>query len=280
MATAPVKSQPLHNFSLPHLKWGKNQTSNQRCRKLNESSRDSTCIDHHLHNQNNRSSASEAESDGGSSSHHQDTVNQRNSVGSTRTGKNRFLASGSSSVVVKTESRCDDGKSNLVIRISKGESVVSKNKSGSGNGGSGGEAEGDGGKPWNLRPRRSIGKTNNNDHNHGGGGAMKNGGELEEMIQPKSLRLRGLLVETENVEKKEKLKFSIPLARDEIEEDFFAWTGSKPPRRPKKRNRSIQKQLDNTFPGLWLAGITADCYNVPEVTSKIFLSPNARPSFR
>lgn len=124
------------------------------------------------------------------------------------------------------------------------------------------------GKPWNLRPRRALHKNDNN-----GNGVCEVEGETvmvnhnHYQYQPKSLRLRGL-VEGENVEKKEKYKFSIPLTREEIEEDFFAWTGSKPPRRPKKRNKTVQKHVDNAFPGLWLAGITLDSYEVPELPAK------------
>lgn len=130
------------------------------------------------------------------------------------------------------------------------------------------------GKPWNLRPRRGILKNEN-----GSGGGCELEGDMNQnphqhqqqqqqsQYQPKSLRLRGL-VEGENVEKKEKHKFSIPLTKEEIEEDFFAWTGSKPSRRPKKRNKTVQKHVDNAFPGLWLAGITADTYEVAELPAK------------
>ncbi|OMO63500.1 hypothetical protein COLO4_32388 [Corchorus olitorius] len=40
--------------------------------------------------------------------------------------------------------------------------------------------------------------------------------------------------------------------------------GHRPPRRPKKRSRHVQKQLDSLFPGLWLTEVTADFYKVPE----------------
>ncbi|KAJ8510418.1 hypothetical protein OPV22_000852 [Ensete ventricosum] len=44
-------------------------------------------------------------------------------------------------------------------------------------------------------------------------------------------------------------KFSISLSRAEIEDDFFAIKGTKPPRRPKKRAKIIQRELDSLFPG-------------------------------
>ncbi|KAL2347593.1 hypothetical protein Fmac_001593 [Flemingia macrophylla] len=95
-------------------------------------------------------------------------------------------------------------------------------------------------------------------------------------------------------EKTEKVKFSLQLSKKEIEEDFMAMLGHLPPRRPNKRPKHVQKQLDvsnrlhsNPFlishvfgfpmiqwrfffffgalcPGLWLAEVTADSYKVIE----------------
>ncbi|KAL0906449.1 hypothetical protein M5K25_024944 [Dendrobium thyrsiflorum] len=58
--------------------------------------------------------------------------------------------------------------------------------------------------------------------------------------------------------------FSVSLSREEIEEDFYAFKGTKPSRRPKKRAKIVQKQLDALFPGLWLSEVTADDYKVVE----------------
>ncbi|RAL47253.1 hypothetical protein DM860_013218 [Cuscuta australis] len=63
-------------------------------------------------------------------------------------------------------------------------------------------------------------------------------------------------------EKLERAKFSIALTRQQIEEDLAAITGHKPARRPKKRSKIIQKNLDSLFPGLWLTEISADMYKV------------------
>lgn len=38
--------------------------------------------------------------------------------------------------------------------------------------------------------------------------------------------------------------FSLTLTPEEIEEDIFAMTGSKPSRKPKRRPKAVQKQLD------------------------------------
>lgn len=59
-------------------------------------------------------------------------------------------------------------------------------------------------------------------------------------------------------------EFSVSLSREEIEEDFYAFKGTKPNRRPKKRPRAVQRLLDTLFPGLWLSEITKDTYKVDE----------------
>ncbi|KFK26684.1 hypothetical protein AALP_AA8G279800 [Arabis alpina] len=84
-------------------------------------------------------------------------------------------------------------------------------------------------RPWNLRTRRAL------------------------CSEPE----RRIDYETE------KLKFSVSLLKEEIEEDFFGLIGKKPPRRPKKRPRIVQKKLNTIFPGLWLSEeVTMDSYNV------------------
>ncbi|XP_062076200.1 uncharacterized protein LOC133780540 [Humulus lupulus] len=59
-----------------------------------------------------------------------------------------------------------------------------------------------------------------------------------------------------------KPRFSISLSREEIEADFLLMTGSKPPKKPMKRERSVKKRLDNLFPGLQLESIGPDSYRV------------------
>ncbi|VAH63103.1 uncharacterized protein LOC125548536 [Triticum urartu] len=58
--------------------------------------------------------------------------------------------------------------------------------------------------------------------------------------------------------------FAVALDAEEIEEDVYALTGARPRRRPRKRARVVQRQLDSLFPGLWLTEITADAYRVPD----------------
>ena len=80
-------------------------------------------------------------------------------------------------------------------------------------------------RPWNLRTRRSP-------------------ATIEIPVTPV----------VPNVKMNEKrAKFSVALSRHEIEEDFIGMTGRRPPRKPKKRPRYIQKQLDVSF--FWVNSI-------------------------
>lgn len=48
-----------------------------------------------------------------------------------------------------------------------------------------------------------------------------------------------------NLDKKEERpRFSLTLSRKEIEDDFIAMTGKKPPRKPKKRSKAVQAQIN------------------------------------
>ncbi|CAK7326608.1 unnamed protein product [Dovyalis caffra] len=116
-------------------------------------------------------------------------------------------------------------------------------------------------RPWNLRTRRAA---------IGGGGNSILGKATSNNCSPlrsdstKSPRLRGDKRDKEEKEK-ERVKFSVPLSKKEIEEDFMAILGQRPARRPKKRPRIVQKQMDALFPGLWLMEVTVDTYKVPEL---------------
>ncbi|KAI7739967.1 hypothetical protein M8C21_004180 [Ambrosia artemisiifolia] len=63
-------------------------------------------------------------------------------------------------------------------------------------------------------------------------------------------------------------KFCVPLSRREMEKDFEDMGERRLPRKPKKRPKIIQNQLDTLFPGLWLTEIHADLYRVSE-TKKV-----------
>ncbi|KAJ6910653.1 hypothetical protein NC652_021343 [Populus alba x Populus x berolinensis] len=114
-------------------------------------------------------------------------------------------------------------------------------------------------RPWNLRTRRAA---------IGGGGNSVLGKVSIDNCSPlrndsaKSPRLRG---DKRDRKEKERAKFSVPLSKKEIEEDFMVMLCQRPARRPKKRPRIVQKQMDALFPGLWLAEVTVDTYKVPEL---------------
>jgi hypothetical protein len=102
-------------------------------------------------------------------------------------------------------------------------------------GGEGSSAAAAGEKVWNLRTRRGFSGENGKGlkidekkplglsplRNGNGGGKLRGGGCPEK-----------------------KVKFTLSLMKKEIEEDFITMTGQKPHRRPKKRPRNVQKQMD------------------------------------
>ncbi|CAL9108229.1 uncharacterized protein LOC135618325 [Musa acuminata AAA Group] len=65
-------------------------------------------------------------------------------------------------------------------------------------------------------------------------------------------------------EKGERRKFCVSLSRKEIEEDFWRMKGTKPPRRPKKRARIVQRLLNSLFPGSRLSEVTSVTYKVDD----------------
>ncbi|KAL9330218.1 hypothetical protein ACSQ67_005221 [Phaseolus vulgaris] len=101
-------------------------------------------------------------------------------------------------------------------------------------------------KSWNLRTRRAACK------------APHHTSQLNSLTQEMKKKKKMMKIE-------EKTKFSVSLSKEEVEHDFLALLGNRPPRRPKKRPRIVQKNLDSLFPGLWLSEVTAESYEVPEV---------------
>jgi hypothetical protein len=83
-------------------------------------------------------------------------------------------------------------------------------------------------RPWNLRTRRSA--TAAPARPAGSDGAEEEAVLAERAPAPAAeAKRRG---------------FSVALSKEEIAEDFVAIRGSRPPRRPKKRPRTVQRQLD------------------------------------
>ena len=113
----------------------------------------------------------------------------------------------------------------LKIVIHRGEKNIAV-ASEKGMGGEGQDQEELGQRTWNLRPRKTVTKPSN-------------------AISGKS----GISNPTSNIfkskEKQEKpKKLTIMLTREEIEADFLAMTGSKPPRKTKRRPKHVQKVID------------------------------------
>ncbi|KAL6566376.1 hypothetical protein OROGR_001991 [Orobanche gracilis] len=132
-------------------------------------------------------------------------------------------------------------------------------------------------RPWNLRTRRAACRTPSSGFaaaaSVGNNGGVVKGLRVDaprpnpgssQMRAPSSSPIhRSEGCGTAAIgEYKERAKFSVSLSKREIEEDFFAIAGHRPPRRPKKRTRIVQKQLDTLFPGLWLTEVTPDMYKV------------------
>ncbi|XAR54920.1 hypothetical protein NMG60_11030255 [Bertholletia excelsa] len=251
MAAAPVKSQPLHNFSLPFLKWGhKNQVNgNHRYRRpsdavVRESAPPSV--------EDCRSSLPEQDCNGGSGG----ADGKRNES----EAESRKPAVGS---------RSETARTGLEI---EGEGIVGEGQKQKACDEA--DAEESPAKPWNLRPRKATAKAAVVEI----GGFLKDAESQENApTEPatenltKSMRLRGF-AEGHGSERKEKRKFWITLSREEIEEDIYSMTGGKAARRPRKRPKTVQKQVDNVFPGLYLVGLTADSYRIYETLLNDVLS--------
>ncbi|PIN00101.1 hypothetical protein CDL12_27397 [Handroanthus impetiginosus] len=209
MAAPPVKSQPLHNFSLPHLKWA----------------------------QKTISSAS------GSSSHHH-RFRRRDSPDQHR-HRNPDLESYPETQPTNPKPQPPAPRNDSVLTAVEEEN---------------GEA-----KPWKLRPRKEVIRPASTSKKETGAENNDNNKINSNSNGVKSQRLRGLVEggqQNGGVERKKKRKVWISLSREEIEEDVYALTGGKPPRRPKKWPKNVQKQLEGVFPGLYLVGVAADSYRV------------------
>ncbi|KAJ6794639.1 Uncharacterized protein M6B38_229935 [Iris pallida] len=59
-------------------------------------------------------------------------------------------------------------------------------------------------------------------------------------------------------------KLAIQLTVKEKEEDFMIFKGSKPPQRPKKRAKLIQKTINMVTPGSWMSDLCVERYEVRE----------------
>ncbi|XWS35621.1 hypothetical protein CRYUN_Cryun20dG0012800 [Craigia yunnanensis] len=259
-----LKSQPLHNFQLHDLKWAMNHTNNHRLRKLSDSSHKSPQRgDSDSDSDSNRKGnpVCEAPPKNGASS---------GSSPDRRTEKSEKKVVNGSDVLVdnnpEKKATPSDGRSKIYIRLrAKNQKSVDKVAVVGDHNLNAEDFEELVPKTWNLRPRKPISKPPNQ---NGGAPKIRASADENKTHKPESTRSRNV-TEPKAAEKKvKKQKFSISLSREEIDDDIFAMTGSKASRRPKKRAKNVQKQLDCVFPGLWLDSITPDCYRVPEAPIK------------
>lgn len=234
MATAPVKSQPLHNFNFPFLKWGNHSTSTDQ--------RSSPELESELEPRNTRVGSRSAR-------------DQRFSFPSKQIRKQRKLN-------LKLEEKFFDLEKETVLLTQSEKSAVDGEKGDNEAGEEELEHEGEdsGKRQWNLRPRKAESVATV---------AIEKQVEIAAVAAaPKSMRLRGIaengLGFGEKRDKKEKSKLWISLSREEIEEDIYSMTESRASRRPRKRPKIVQKQLDSIFPGLWLVGTSADSYRIDD----------------
>ncbi|KAI3828908.1 hypothetical protein L1987_03019 [Smallanthus sonchifolius] len=190
MATVPPKHhQPLHNFSLPFLKWGQRIQVNNHCRRRYRSS---------------PLTATVTDSSDSDLNNHKKPHRYLN--------RNSPLTGEKASVSQEKGTGTGTGKS-IDVDVTTADDVDVK--------------------PWNLRPRRLVIDT------------VDSNGAAATVSCSKSVRLlRGVEEENEKDIGKKKRRLWISLSKEEIEEDVYAFTGSRPARRPKKRNRTAQKHVD------------------------------------
>ncbi|KAJ8501259.1 hypothetical protein OPV22_011811 [Ensete ventricosum] len=119
-------------------------------------------------------------------------------------------------------------------------------------------------RPWNLRTRRAAcNAPSENGQYQYPISAFRSSSPLA--AEKRCLSMTEMVKGTsDGSEKRERRKFSISLSREEIDRDFWVLKGTKPPRRPKKRPRIVQRRLDSLFPGLWLSEVTPETYKVDD----------------
>ncbi|KAA8529133.1 hypothetical protein F0562_034068 [Nyssa sinensis] len=261
VAMGPERSKPLHNFTMPCLKWGNQRFF--RCVRVN--SNGEVCAVHR------RSSAAVVER-GLIAQRSESGLEKRGSIDRTECfNKSPSPAAGVwiSGSKSKADSDGDDGieaiREKLMFDLQTAADKMKVAILGEGLeeerpavAPAPGPAEVEAVRPWNLRTRRAACKAPNGIGGSAGGSGNGVGGkslkvdERKPNFSPlrtenKSPRLRGVataVTTTPSGEKKERAKFSVPVSRREVEEDFMAMMGQRPPRRPKKRPKIVQKQLD------------------------------------
>ncbi|XP_010470781.1 PREDICTED: uncharacterized protein LOC104750651 [Camelina sativa] len=99
-------------------------------------------------------------------------------------------------------------------------------------------------RPWNLRKRRAACKA--------------------PIPRMDSNQYKGLGIEENKrvVKDSVSMRLEYTLSKKEIEDDYMKIFGQRPPRRPKKRSRTVQRQMDLLNPASYITEITEELYNV------------------
>ncbi|KAF7827798.1 histone acetyltransferase KAT6B [Senna tora] len=239
MAMGPERSKPLHNFTLPCLKWGNQR--HLRCMKV--------------------SSDASADADGTTTAgdrrypvvtmrSEQSTASRKRELETERKQQQQYHVSARDSekrMRISSKSRIDgDGGEDGIEAVREKimfdlKTAADKMKDAILRKEAPIIAAGGSGKGLKIEEKKLNHSPSRTDvvvaASAGGGGNVKS---------PK-LRV--------SPDKAERPKFSVSLSKKEIEEDFMEMIGHRPPRRPKKRHRNVQKDLDTLFPGLWLTEI-------------------------
>ncbi|KAE8653770.1 Detected protein of unknown function [Hibiscus syriacus] len=298
MAMGSQRLNPLHNFKLPCLKWGNQR--HLRCIKLGDASiatdSSSSFNDRHLlrrfHLVQRRRSPPSSKSEGlmvGGTRRHESESYPSNDYG--REGRLRVSK-------VEAEEGIEAVREKIMKDLKTAADKIKddffRDKASDGDEVEAGENEFKEPKlkrkekekereespavevemrPWNLRTRRAAckapidgGGTNNN----------YNSATRNKVINSLRVRDRGqpVVSAAADEKKKERSELSVTLSKQEIEEDFMVMVGRRPRKRPKKRARYVQKELDALFPGLLLTEVTVDSYKVPELIENGNVSSN------
>ncbi|KAL0396771.1 UNVERIFIED_CONTAM: hypothetical protein Scaly_0125500 [Sesamum calycinum] len=301
MAMGTERSKPLHNFTLPcELRWGNQRFL--RCMKVNSNGQisplrrfttsNSYSSDQHQHNNyvqqprttrdRERRREKESSSEFLHGSHKVGPTPPPASDGGRRFGDDDDGIARREKVMFDLQTAADKMKDaifkdGLEEGQASGSQLLPTPSAAA-------AVEGEICRPWNLRTRRAAcktplsgGATAAGAENDSAGGKglrvdiLKSNPVSSQMragsaaVADNSTRLRSASnCSAASGEKRERAKFSVALSKGDIEEDFLAIVGHRPPRRPKKRAKIIQRQLDTLFPGLWLTEVTPDMYKVPE----------------
>lgn len=257
MATGPERSKLLHNFSLPPLKWANQRFL--RCMKVNCETGNHRRALAPFQSGNSLLGKRYRDSDLERKSRSPNGLESKSPVG--KLNKNGGEDDDGGIEAVRQKLMLDLKTETEKIKdaiLRKGEeetpapAVVAE----------GGTMV----KPWNLRTRRAACKA------PGGNGNSSKLDDRKTSFSPmrtdsamRSPMLRAFGDSVNGAVKKERVKFSSSLSRKEVSEDFMAMVGERPPRRPKKRAKIVQRQLDSLLPGLYLTEVNAEIYKVAEI---------------